>query len=61
MLLRITAKTLRESSLKFKKRKLTRCSKLSSIYSLEQASDHTWVFLKIVSQLKTHDLLKYRE
>ena len=42
MLLRITAKTLRESSLKFKKRKLTRSSKLSSIYSLEQASDHTW-------------------
>ena len=42
MLLRITAKKLRESSLKFKKRKLTRSSKLSSIYSLEQASDHTW-------------------
>ena len=41
-------KTLRESPLKIKKRKLTRCSKLSSIYPLEQASDHTWFFLKIV-------------
>lgn len=46
MLLRITAKTLRESSLKFKKRKLTRSSKLSSIYSLEQASDHTLFFFE---------------
>ena len=63
MLLRITAKTLRESSLKFKKKKIDEI--LQTIFDIflgASVRSHVVFFWKSSgSQLKTHDVLKYRE